>query len=106
MSKADEIRNRINQLTLVMNVEADVQRACVQAEIHPALAEVLMKMHASQIDMEKEIRTLRQTMVSIAQVIDMTSDNAVNVRNALVNLANNTGMSLGDLFAPAKEDDK
>jgi hypothetical protein len=104
MPKADELQNIINQTSLMMNVDADVSRALKEAGTHPDLAQVIMRMHGTQVDMDTEIKALRKTLAILVQSITINAQYAERVNTALANLSRVTNVRMDDLFTPQPQE--
>jgi len=83
MSKADDLQTAINRASLMMQVDNDVAKAVQIAEIHPALAMVIMTMHHQQHAMNEEINALRKNMMQLAQVIDLSAMGSLKMMDML-----------------------
>ena len=70
MSKRDAIQQAINRASLRLLQSEDVAKACMAAEAHPKLTEVLMTMHHQIAQIDKDLSGLRANMLQLAQVID------------------------------------
>jgi len=103
MKKADLIQQAINRASLTTNVAEDVAKALKQAELHPALAVVIMRIHDAQMQMEKEIRELRSNMLMLAQVVEKGTTVTVATHEAISRLGARSGVDMATLFGP--EDD-
>lgn len=100
MSKTDAIQTAINRASLMHLVSEDVARALTRSEIHPDLAKVIMTMHHQQTQMDKEIRDLRGTMLTIAHTLAASADHSAVVMMAMEKLAARNGTDLSSLFQP------
>lgn len=100
MSKADEIQQAINRASLTMNVGEDVAKACKAAEVHPLLATVLMRIHTAQVELDKEVRDLRTSMLKLAQTVAMGADVTAATQFAISQLGARVGVELQSLFTP------
>lgn len=99
---SEKLQQTINQLSLMMNVDADVSRAIKDASIHPALGEVLLKMHATQVDFNNELLAMRKAVTMVVQSIDMMANNTMATKLALSHLANVNNVRFEDLFTTAE----
>lgn len=104
MLKRDAIQTAINQASLTMNVAEDVAKALKAAEIHPLLAQVIMKMHHTQIEQDREIRELRTSMLQIATVAARGADVTAAIMTGVDALATRLGYDPKSLFAPEPDD--
>jgi hypothetical protein len=99
----DPLQTAINQLSLVMNVAEDIAKACKKAEIHPDLARVLMKMHTTQMEMEKELNETRKTMMLMAQTLNTSAGIQASTMFAIEAFAKRQGITPEELFKPDDE---
>lgn len=102
MSK-QHLQDTINQMSLVMNVSEDIAKACKKAEIHPDLAKVLMRLHTAQMEMEKEINALRQTMLTMSHTLAASADLHVEHMRVVEAMARRSGFSPEELFHAEKD---
>lgn len=106
MSGSDAIQTAINQASLMINVDTDVAKALKQAETHPALATVLMRMHHTQKQLSDDLRETRKSMMEIAKVVERLADTSTNAFAAIEIIGKATGKTPQELFGPmAAEDD-
>jgi hypothetical protein len=98
MSKRDEIQTVINQASLMMNTHEDIVRAVKIAEVHPTLAEVLIRLHATQEDMDRRMRATDRALVQVAQYIEQNANITESVLQNLqeLNRINNTAAEDAD----------
>jgi len=72
MSKQQELQNVINRSTLMLQNLEDVTKAVKQAEVHPALAELLIKMHGTIQDLDRARRETDKALMHIAEFVQMS----------------------------------
>ncbi len=95
-----QLQTAINQESLMINVAEDIANACKKAEIHPDLVRVLIRMHSTQHDLDKELKAQRKANLEMANVIDMIANSAVASKIIHEALADKTGLDIGSLFQP------
>lgn len=105
MTKRDALQTAINQASLTLMVGEDVYKALKSAQVHPDLAKVIMNMHHSLRDQEREIKELRSSMLQIATVAARGADVTAAIMTGVDALATRLGYNPQDLFAPEKPDD-
>lgn len=103
MSKRDAIQTAINQSSLTLNVAEDVAKALKAAELHPAFAQVFMRMHHTQVEQDREIKELRTSMLQIASVAARGADVTAAIMTGVDALATRLGYDPKALFAPEPE---
>jgi hypothetical protein len=67
---SQKLQDSLNQMSLVMTTSEEIMTACKKGEVHPLLAEVLVKMHTQQKDVDEAIKVLRTSQVEMAKVMD------------------------------------
>lgn len=72
--------------------------ACRKAEIHPLLAEVLVKMHTSQKDIDEEIKTMRSNMLAMAKVMEQTAGISAAMYASMTAIAEKNGIDFAQMF--------
>lgn len=105
MSKRDALQTAINQASLTMMVGEDVYKALKTSATHPDLAKVIMNMHHSLREQEREIKELRTSILQIAAVASRGADVTAAIMTGVDALATRLGLNPQDLFAPEKPDD-
>lgn len=100
MSGSQQLQDIINQQSLMQNTSEDIMKACKKAEIHPELAKVLMQLHTTQYDLDKELKAQRKVQMAMAKVIDQLANNSIATKMIMDNLAERTGLDITTLFAP------
>lgn len=105
MTKRDALQTAINQASLTLMVGEDVFKALKNAQVHPDLAKVIMNMHHSLRDQEREIKELRTSLVQVASLADRGASVTAAIMIGVDALANRLGYNPQDLFAPEKPDD-
>lgn len=105
MSKRDAIQTAINQASLTLNVSEDVAKALKQAELHPAFAQVIMRIHHTQMEMDREIRQMRTDLLSIAQTMSRSADISAAALMGMDAIANRLGVTPAQLFTPEQSDE-
>lgn len=104
MSKRDEIQTAINQASLMMNVDADVSRALKKAEIHPDLAKIIMRMHHTQVELDRRVKEVAAGQLEMARVISKLVDNSAINSMAIERIGQATGKTPEQLFGPEEEE--
>ena len=104
MSKTTAIQTAINQASLTLDVGEDVFKALKASETHPALAKLIMNMHHSLRQQEREIFDLRSSMLQIAAVAARGADMTAAIMTGVDQLATRLGYDPSSLFAPEPAD--
>lgn len=102
MSKLQET---LNQMSLIMTTSEEIMKAVKKADLHPAIAEVLIKMHTQQKDLAENIKEIRSNQLALAKVIERTADVAAQQMLTTVALAERQGIDPKTLFQAAGRDD-
>lgn len=86
MTKSDDIQTAINRASLMMTVDNDVAKAIQKAELHPAIAEVIMSLHHQCRSFDEELKAMRKNMLQMAQVIDASATYSTEIMNIVGDL--------------------
>jgi len=106
MTKADALSQVINRASLLMPSQEDWHKAIRAAEVHPALAEMLMRMHHTLTQLDKDVATMRNTMLTIVRVVD-TAAGAVQYNQLSVSaIMEKMGVTMDDLMKAGGKTDE
>lgn len=98
MSKADAISQAINRASL-RNIQAeDVAKACMAAEVHPKITEVLMTLHHQNVQIDKELSEIRKSMLELAKVVATGADVAAISHQMMAMIAEKVGLDPSSLI--------
>lgn len=104
MAKSDAIQTAINRASLMHNVSEDVVKALKSSETHPDLAKIIMTMHHQQQQLDKDLSSLRSSLLTIAHTLNAAADSAVFNTQALELLGKRMGIDIPSLFTPVTTD--
>jgi hypothetical protein len=96
----DEVQNTINVMSLVLQQDADVARACKEANLPPSLVTVLLKMHGSQRELENAINEMRKTQLVMAKLIDQTVNFHTDIQQVVMDIGKKVGFDQEELVKP------
>lgn len=74
-----ETKQLVTELSVIMQYSEDIVKACEKAELHPAVIEVLLKLHEENRLLQEELRTQRTNILEIAKVMEQMTDNVVSI---------------------------
>lgn len=105
MSKREALQYELNVASVLGTVREDVMKALVQAEVHPALAKVIVQIHDSQFQLDKRLQDITRSQVELAKLLDMMSNQHMISMAAMEHLAKATNTPMTSLFKPEDSDE-
>lgn len=94
---SDKHQEVVNRLSIVMTIDAEIVKACRDADLPPMFIEILTRLHNQQLELEKTINEQAKTMLNMAQTIDMIADHTTHHAKAFAGVINKLGYSEEDL---------
>ena len=97
-SGADQLQQKINQLSLIFQVSEDIVKAAKAADMHPAMLEVLLKIHNSQLEFDAQLKAMREGQLALAQLADKLVDGLTVYEGVINSFAEAQGIDLQQMI--------
>lgn len=100
MSKRDVLAEVVRIGSVMGTVREDVTKAIMKAEVHPSLAEVLLKLHDTQFNLDKALQELQRGQLEQAKLLDRIASTLGFAMVSVEEIAKQSGIKMERLFGP------